>query len=183
MTKKTSVPASITPDSKDWTWVLTSTCPDCQLTAAAVSPETIAGRIPDQVAQWQQTLTRPDVAVRPSPETWSPLEYACHIRDVYGLFETRSRLILDHDGPTFADWDQDEAAVAGAYWEAAPDDVARDLATAAASYAKLLQSVPNDAWGRVGLRSNGSEFTLATLTQYFLHDITHHLWDVGFSGV
>ena len=30
-----------------------------------------------------------------------------------------------------------------------------------------------------GVRSNGSEFTVLTLGQYGLHDLRHHLWDVG----
>jgi hypothetical protein len=32
--------------------------------------------------------------------------------------------------------------------------------------------------GRTGRRSNGSVFTVASLSQYFLHDVVHHLWDV-----
>ena len=31
---------------------------------------------------------------------------------------------------------------------------------------------------RTGLRSDGSEFTVLTLGQYFLHDLAHHLVDV-----
>ena len=34
-------------------------------------------------------------------------------------------------------------------------------------------------WGRKGLRSNGSEFTVLTFAQYFLHDVVHHLHDVN----
>ncbi|HET6968280.1 MAG TPA: DinB family protein, partial [Ornithinibacter sp.] len=30
-----------------------------------------------------------------------------------------------------------------------------------------------------GHRSDGSEFTVLTLGQYGLHDLAHHLWDVG----
>jgi hypothetical protein len=45
---------------------------------------------------------------------------------------------------------------------------------AAASFARVEES----QWGRTGLRSNGSEFTVLTLAQYFLHDVVHHLADV-----
>ncbi len=100
------------------------------------------------------------------------------MRDVYGVFTTRTRLLLEKDSPSFADWDQDDAAVVGKYWRAEAGDVSRDLAAAAAAYASVLNAVPDDAWDRAGLRSNGAEFTLTTLTQYFLHDVTHHLWDV-----
>src|SRR3712207_8140485 len=35
-----------------------------------------------------------------------------------------------------------------------------------------------DQLDRTGRRSDGSEFTVLTLLQYFLHDVIHHLWDV-----
>ena len=56
-------------------------------------------------------LAGPNVAVRPAPQTWSPLEYACHVRDVLSLFTERVQLMLDQDAPTFANWDQDETAI------------------------------------------------------------------------
>ena len=40
---------------------------------------------------------------------------------------------------------------------------------------------PRDGWYRRGLRSNGSEFTVATIAVYHLHDIVHHAWDVRHS--
>ena len=70
-------------------------------------------------------LARPDAARRPEPSTWSPLEYACHVRDVCRLFEQRLRLMLTQDAPTFDNWDQDETAVADRYGEQDPATVAR----------------------------------------------------------
>ena len=49
---------------------------------------------------------------RPAPDVWSPLEYACHVRDVHRVFAERVRLMLAEDDPLFDDWDQDAAAVA-----------------------------------------------------------------------
>ena len=43
--------------------------------------------------------------------------------------------------------------------------------------ARLRETVPR--WERRGSRSNGSQFTVATLAGYFLHDVEHHLHDVG----
>ncbi len=42
---------------------------------------------------------------------WSPLEYACHVRDVFPLFDERLVLMLAQDGPQYANWDQDATAV------------------------------------------------------------------------
>lgn len=171
-------PDQVVPDTKDWTWVLTTTCPECGLTAGDIDTKTVTDLIPDQVARWQEVLFRPDVGSRTRLGAWSPLEYACHVRDVYGVFAERTRLVLQEDKPTFPDWDQDRAAVVGRYPAQEPGAVARDLAAAAGSYASILTQVPNGGWERVGLRSNGSRFTLATLTQYLMHDVLHHLWDV-----
>lgn len=171
--------AEVGPDGKEWTWVLAATCPECDLTVGNVDPKSVAWLVPDQVARWNAVLSGSDVAVRPRPGVWSPLEYACHVRDAYGVFAARTELLLDEDWPTFAAWDQDAAAVVGRYGDQTPGEVARELAAAAAEYVDLLGRVPDGAWGRVGLRSNGSEFTLATLTQYFLHDAVHHLRDVN----
>jgi hypothetical protein len=34
---------------------------------------------------------------RPDPSTWSALEYACHIRDCFGLYDWRIRKVSEAD--------------------------------------------------------------------------------------
>ncbi|HSN10941.1 MAG TPA: DinB family protein, partial [Propionibacteriaceae bacterium] len=70
-------------------------------------------------------------------------------------------------------------AVEDRYWEQDPGRVSDELAAATESAAATLESVPDDAWQRRGFRSNGSEFTIETLAVYFVHDVEHHLHDVG----
>ncbi len=171
--------SDITPDDKDWTWTLRRTCPDCGLSAAEVAPEDIAETVRLATAPWSLVLRRDGVRVRPAPTTWSPLEYACHVRDVCDLFAARLRLMLDEDNPRFANWDQDLTAVEKAYGASDPDTVAAELAAAAADLAAGYEGVRADQWDRPGLRSNGSVFTVATLGQYALHDLIHHLSDVA----
>ena len=170
---------AIEPDTKDWTWVLQRPCPECGLEAAAHSPASIPELLQDAVVRWRAVLRRPDVARRPDAATWSPLEYAAHVRDVCGVFAERLELMLTEDEPTFADWDQDAAAVEGRYDEQDPAEVAEQLAAAAAALAGAFGAVPHEQWERAGLRSNGSAFTVRTLSQYFAHDVLHHLHDVG----
>jgi hypothetical protein len=172
-------PDALVPDTKDWTWTLHERCPDCGFDARSVPPEDIPSRVTAYADPWPRVLARPDAASRPDPATWSPLEYACHVRDVCRLFEQRLRLMLTEDSPTFANWDQDETAVAQRYAEQDPALVARELAESAAGLAGAYAGVPDDAWGRTGLRSDGSQFTVLTLGRYGLHDLAHHLWDVG----
>jgi len=109
---------------------------------------------------------------------WSTLEYGCHVRDVHRIFNYRVRLMLNEDDPRFPNWDQDETALADDYASQHPVVVAGELVEAADDVADTYASVPDDGWGRRGLRSNGSEFTIASIAVYHLHDIVHHAYDV-----
>ena len=169
---------ALTPDTKDWTWVLTRPCDECGYDAAAVRGPEVADRVVDLAERWVGVLARPDATVRPAPFVWSPVEYACHVRDVFGVFSGRVRLMLTEDDPTFPSWDQDETALAEGYTEQAPSTVSSQLLVAAHDAVEAFRAVPADGWGRTGRRSNGSSFTLETLGQYFLHDVVHHLADV-----
>ncbi len=166
-------------DTKDWTWTLARRCPDCGLAAGEVDPPGIPERAFIAAEEWVQILrSSPAVRNRPDPAVWSPLEYGCHVRDVYALFDQRLERMLSEDEPTFASWDQDATAVTSRYDEADPEQVAEELEAAAQAFVGRLASVDGDQWDRRGLRSDGAVFTVATFSQYFLHDVVHHLWDV-----
>ena len=64
------------------------------------------------------------------------------------------------------------------YAEQDPEVVADELEAAALAFVARVRSLRPDQLDRRGFRSNGSEFTVVTLSQYFLHDVIHHLWDV-----
>ena len=170
--------SEIVPDDKDWTWTLERTCPDCGFDAAAVGGAEIAGLVTAYTTPWSVVLARPDATTRPDPATWSPLEYACHVRDVCDLFAARVQLMLDEDGPRFANWDQDVTAVESRYAEQSPAAVADEIPVAAARLSDAYAGLSDSALDRRGERSNGSEFTVLTLGRYGLHDLKHHLWDV-----
>lgn len=168
----------IEPDSKDWTWVLERPCPACGLSAGQVAPTDVAARVVADLPRWEAVLRRVEARERPSPTTWSPAEYACHVRDVFVLFGQRIQLMLDEDDPLFANWDQDETALADDYASQLPSEISTQLVAAGRAIAATFDAVPADAWERTGRRSNGSTFTVTTLSQYFLHDVVHHLYDV-----
>ncbi|WP_185996286.1 DinB family protein [Nocardioides campestrisoli] len=173
-------PTEIAPDTKDWTWVLDRPCTECGLSAADLA----LGDLPDllrttALAYGDALRDRAAVRRRPDPGTWSPLEYACHVRDVHRVFAERLTRMLDEDEPTFPNWDQDAAAVEGRYAEQDPEAVDLELVEAAGTVAGLYARVTPEQSGRTGLRSNGSRFTVLTLGRYHLHDVVHHLHDLG----
>lgn len=169
---------SIEPDTKDWTWVLDRACPECGYVAGDVTADRFGALVRDNATSWEGALSSPLVRERPQPHVWSTLEYACHVRDVHRVFAERLRLMLAQETPTFPNWDQDATAVEQRYAEQDPALVGAELLDAAADVADLYDHVPPDAWGRRGVRSNGSEFSVESLGRYHLHDIEHHLWDV-----
>lgn len=172
----------IEPDSKDWTWVLDRRCPDCGFAADSHQIADLAPAVRRTVAAWREVLGRPGVRDRPAPTVWSPLEYACHVRDVYRIFTERITLMLDRSDPRFANWDQDATARAERYREQDPQRVLDQLTSAGLALADLLEEVPGrgpNAWVRPGRRSDGSTFTVESISRYLLHDVFHHLHDVG----
>lgn len=170
---------SLEPDTKDWTWVLSRVCTECGFDPASVQHSAVAGMIRDDAALWVPRLHGTGVDVRARPDRWSILEYGCHIRDVHRIFEHRVQLMLTEHDPRFPNWDQDATAIADDYGSQDPGVVATELYEAAGVVADTYDRVPADAWSRRGLRSNGSEFTIATIAIYHLHDIVHHAYDVA----
>jgi hypothetical protein len=168
-------------DDKDWTWVLERQCPECGYQADALPREQLAGRVRAVGGAWRELLGRGAAVERlrdDDDRTWTPLEYGCHVRDVLDLFEDRLRSMLKkRKPPTFKDWDQEAAAVAGDYKSQDPAKVAYTLATNAGKFADVLDRVGGDEWDRQGIRSDGATFTVESLARYMLHDIEHHLWD------
>ena len=90
--------------------------------------------------------------------------------------------MLAEDDPAFANWDQDVTAIDDHYDLQDPAVVSGELAEAARAMADLLRAVADSQWSRTGRRSNGSLFTVDTIGRYYLHDIVHHLHDVGFDA-
>ena len=154
-------------------------CGECGYDARAVRPADVNDRINANAGAWRAVLAGPRVTVRPEQEVWSPLEYACHVRDVHRVFADRVRRMQAEDDPLFANWDQDEAAERGGYGEQDPSTVAGELVEAAAVATDLYGSVTGVQWDRPGRRSNGSAFTTLSLARYHLHDVEHHLHDVA----
>ncbi|MGZ5398880.1 MAG: class I SAM-dependent methyltransferase [Nocardioides sp.] len=170
---------TIEPDTKDWTWILTEPCPECGFDAPELDRDRIPQAIRDNATLWHVVLGTDDAAVRPAGHVWSPLEYACHVRDVNELFERRLRLMLVEDEPTFDSWDQDLTAVESDYGVQDPATVAEEVTAAATAVAAAYEGVSDEMWERAGRRSDGASFTIDTFARYHLHDLVHHAHDVS----
>jgi hypothetical protein len=171
----------ITPDTKDWTWVLDRPCPECGFAAAEISAPDVSGLLRRCIARWVQVLADEPARLRarPRPDVWSALEYACHVRDVFRCYDERLHLMLTEDDPYFPNWDQDASAVEDRYGEQDPRRVADELSAWGETLAEHFDEVEGAQWERTGSRSDGAAFTVDTFARYFVHDVVHHLYDVG----
>jgi hypothetical protein len=169
----------ITPDDKDWTWVLHRPCDECGFDASTISGPDVPALIRADAAAWQQLLAQGAIGSgRGQPDRWSTLEYACHVRDVYERYDARFVLMLTEDDPLFPNWDQDATAIEDRYDEQDPTAVVTALATGAEHLASRLESLTAEEWERPGRRSDGASFTVDTISRYLVHDPIHHEWDV-----
>jgi hypothetical protein len=169
---------AIIPDTKDWTWTAEQKCPECGFDASTVAVDTVAARVRANAASWPAVLRSEGVRIRPDDHTWSPLEYAAHVRDVHHVYAERLQRFLNENDPVFPNWDQDAAAETQRYNEQDPEQVADELVRAAETAAAGFDGVLPDDWTRTASRSDGATFTLVSFARYYLHDLVHHLWDV-----
>jgi DinB superfamily len=172
-----------TPDTKDWTWVLDRPCPECGFDASTCQASAVAGLARANAAEWMHLLGAGMVrAGRPEPTTWSSLEYACHVRDVYVRYAHRIALMVAELDPLYPNWDQDASAEADLYDDQDAATVVTELGRAANALTAQLDSLTPGQWERPGRRSDGASFTVATLARYMIHDPIHHVWDVTRQG-
>lgn len=169
---------AIEPDTKNWTWVLEQPCTECGFDASAIDRSRMGELVRQNAAAWPALLLADDARERPNEGRWSALEYGCHVRDVFRLFDVRLQSMLDRDDPEFENWDQDVTAVEKRYDLQDPVLVADDLFVAGESVAATWDRVADDQWDRRGFRSDGSVFTVDSFARYFMHDPVHHLVDV-----
>ncbi len=121
-----------------------------------------------------------DLGRRREQETWSVIEYGCHLRDV--LLVQRERVLLARrvDVPVFEPMGRDDRVEHDGYDEQEPHDVARQLADAAAMFVNVVRRLsPADLERRaVYPYPEPTERTLAWVVANTGHEVVHHLGDV-----
>lgn len=119
------------------------------------------------------------IRTRPAAEVWSPLEYACHVRDV--LLVQRERLLDARrtERPSFPPMGRDERVDHDGYAEQDPAAVARQLTDAAAMCVNVLDRLGPADWDRTMIYNfpRPTERSLRWVAVHTLHEARHHLLD------
>jgi hypothetical protein len=121
-----------------------------------------------------------DLRTRRARGVWSPLEYACHVRDV--LLVQRERLLAARrkDQPECEPMGRDERADHDGYGQQDAADVAIQLRFAAQLFANDLVRLSAADWDRTVVYNypHRQIRSLRWLAVHTVHEVRHHLLDV-----
>ncbi len=122
-----------------------------------------------------------DVRRRPRADVWSPLEYACHVRDVLLVQRERVLAARRSDRPTFEPMGRDERVEHDGYALQDPPSVARQMADAAAMFANVLARLGDADWDHTVVYGYPArtERSLRWVAVHTMHEMRHHLGDVS----
>jgi hypothetical protein len=156
-------------------------CADCRLDYGALPVQVaaaIVAAVPDRARAAVQG--QPDAALRrrPEPDTWSAVEYLCHLRDVYMTTTIRLHRARTEALPVVEPMLNDLRARRFRYADSDVPAVLGELAAAVAGVADELRRVGPDGWDRRVLRRPGEERTVGWLLRHAAHEGRHHLADV-----
>lgn len=157
-------------------------CEECGFEYDESSFPMAADRIRAGAADLAAALTdgQAYIRVRRQPGRWSPLEYACHVRDM--LLVQRERLLAARrlDRPECEPMGRDERVELDGYAEQDPADVARQLCDAAQLFANDLGRLSHTGWDRrvIYTYPYRAERSLRWLAIHTVHEVGHHLLDV-----
>ena len=160
-------------------------CPGCGLDYATISPPDAKVAVRSYPRRYRSALAaalddEADAGLvrrRPDATTWSALEYAVHVADLYEHFATIVRRMYDETEPTIDFWDPDERAATERYADADPRATLDRLEAAAAKLAAELDRVDADGWHRTATFPFG-ERDLLMMARNAVHEGSHHLRDV-----
>ena len=118
------------------------------------------------------------VRQRPAEGTWSALEYAAHVRDVFAAYDRWIGRCLTEDRPVLDGPTPDALATERRYNEEDPATVAEAVAANAERLAATVEAVPAGGWDRIGLRRD-EERSVRFTARRAVHEGSHHLLDIG----
>ena len=158
-------------------------CDECGFEYELDSAEAVRPGIVESIAEIADIVGAGGPTLRPrrDPDIWSPLEYACHLRDV--LLVQRERVLAARrvDRPVFDPMGRDERVEHDGYAGQDSQDVARQLVDAAAMFANDLDRLTPADWDRTVMYSYPKrwERSLRWVAVHTLHEVHHHTTDIN----
>ncbi|WP_327636340.1 DinB family protein [Kribbella sp. NBC_00482] len=120
------------------------------------------------------------VRLRPEPDVWSAIEYACHVRDVLEVQRFRIAQCLAEDRPVYAPMDRTGRVKQEKYENQDPMEVAAALVRFAREFGAAARVLQPQELGKLGLYNYPvrAPRTLGWIIRHTAHEIQHHRHDI-----
>src|SRR4051812_9444514 len=120
------------------------------------------------------------VRLRPEPDVWSAIEYACHVRDVLEVQRFRIAQCLAEDRPVYAPMDRTGRVKQEKYEDQDPMEVAAALMRFAREFGAAARVLTPPQLGKLGLYNYPvrAPRSLGWIIRHTAHEIQHHRQDI-----
>ena len=157
-------------------------CDVCGFVFSTVDPSTVSARGRAAAASIGAELRHSDdiARIRPEEGRWSNTEYGAHVRDVFLLLRDRLVIGLMEDEPSFSSLYRDERVDLGLYAADTPNQIADEVAAAAAMFGRLFDAIDPAKLERVVQYGspNPQRRSLLWMGRQAVHESEHHLTDI-----
>jgi hypothetical protein len=158
-------------------------CDECGFSYDDVARDDIPGAIRAMGPRYGAVLGGLDddvLRAHPLPETWSALEYSCHVRDVFRVQRERALFALAEDQPSFARMRREERVAEERYNEQPLAQVAQEIAEAGELLASTLEALDDEGWERTGIYNwpTTQVRTVEWIGRHTIHEGEHHMQDI-----
>jgi S-DNA-T family DNA segregation ATPase FtsK/SpoIIIE len=161
---------------------LTDRCPECGFVYDLEHEAIVTRLVSDADAFTAHLGALDDHAVRrrPSADVWSPLEYACHVRDMLRVQTDRVDLVAREHEPELVPMGRDERAVDERYNDQDPSTVHAALLEAAHDLSARLDDLDDAGWSRVAIYNYPvrARRTIEWIGNHTVHELQHHAHDI-----
>ncbi|HEX4015919.1 MAG TPA: DinB family protein [Frankiaceae bacterium] len=154
-------------------------CAVCLLSYPDIEPADISARqraVTAEIRELTEEAGGARLTHRPAPDVWSPLEYLCHVRDVYVASTIRLYRARRESSPQIEPLFNDLRVLRFRHNEAQVSGVLHELDASLEGFLDEMAHVTD--WNRSFSRQPGEERTSRWLARQTLHEAIHHLGDM-----
>ena len=155
-------------------------CAECGFVYDSVPVDKIGAAMRSHALGLVDALSGGDLRTRPAPDTWSPLEYACHARDVLQIQIGRIARGLAEDTPSFEPMRRDERPARLRYNEQDPAVVREQVLDAATALGEVFDGLSDTQLARTVTYNWPTEMIrpLRWVGRHTVHELVHHCLDI-----
>ena len=129
---------------------------------------------PTQLRQAIAGMTDEQLRAKPVPGKWSTHEVLCHLADFEPIHANRLKFIICFDQPALPGYDENVFLQKLAYDVRDPHEELAVVETCRASMSRILRTLSEADFKRVGVHSELGEVSLEKLLGYATRHLPHH---------